>query len=447
MSHPLRADGARLRTVSLMFTAAAMLAACGGGGGGAADPAPTPPPIGSDGGGIVEPPLLRTGDPEAFMFRARAEQTQLATLEADTGGALFTAWNPDGPTRMRGQGLKLLFFGTGSGCDVAARDGQVGNFTGEDAAARIRQMGWSTVPESTLWTPQGGHPARDATLNDRTGDAAAGILGGNVKRLVLRTSSGVGREATPSFFGAFPATGMDGQGTNAFITGTFANFRQAFNADDPQQPWLGGGTARLQSTQQVKRITLPADAPSGTLAQVKQQLMATFVNTDCWATAATRGHPCQAQYVFHTAIARSDDGDFADTARLWFDPAQGSMLIVNGLIPSAGQVAVEREAGLALYGSLGAATRHQAFGDTVFDVTINFEQLKAAIRVGTARRLGVELSALTDAQVAEVWGPTWNRRASWALHTAHAAQEIYNDTGGRTAEIVGTWRTLYVGPL
>jgi hypothetical protein len=447
MSLPHRVDAARLRALSALF-AAAMLSACGGGGGGGADaPVASPPPTGTGGVGIVEAPALRSGDPEAFQFKPRAEQTDVAVLEADTGGALYSAWNPDGPGRVRGQGLKLLFFGTGSGCSSTARDGQVASLTGDPASEKIRQMGWSTPPQARLWTPTGAHADCDPSLQDRTGDAAAAILGDGVRRLVLRTSSGVGRESVPSFFGAFPGTGMDGEGTNAHITGTFANFRQAWPADDPLQPWLGGGTARLQATQQVKRLTLPDDASPGTLAQVKQQLMATFVNADCWETAAERGHPCQVQYVFHTTIARSDGGAFADTARLWFDRAQGSMLIVNGLIPGAGGVAVERETGQALYGSLGAATRHQPFQDTVFDVTVNFEQLKAALRIGTARRLGVDLATLTDAQVAEVWGPTWDRRASWALHTAHAAQEIYNDTDGRTAEIVGSWRNLYVGPL
>jgi hypothetical protein len=178
-------------------------------------------------------------------------------------------------------------------------------------------------------------------------------------------------------------------------------------------------------------------------------MMATFLNNTCARTVS--GQPCQVQYLFNTAIARSGVSDWSQVSwfkngDVWFDPAQGGIPIVDGPIFASGQLTMDSRTRLPLFVSQGSATQHGSFSGRTFDVTISFEQLQNVLRIVAASRLGVELAALTDAQVAMVWGAAWNSREAWTVLSGDVGQEVYNPDSAYKVQIGGGFRSLYVGP-
>ena len=121
-------------------------------------------------------------------------------------------------------------------------------------------------------------------------------------------------------------------------------------------------------------------------------MMATFLNTTCLRNVS--GQPCQVQYLFNTAIARSGVSNWSQVSwfkngDVWFDPAQGGIPIVDGPIYASGQMTTDSKTRLPLFVSQGSATQHAAFSGRTFDVTISFDQLVAemvAADVMLARR-------------------------------------------------------------
>jgi hypothetical protein len=263
----------------------------------------------------------------------------------------------------------------------------------------------------------------------------------------MLTTTGPQSDGKAAFLGPYGAGGQNGAGDNAYIAGTFVNLRQAWWAADPLQPWVGQASARVRSVQSMGAYRIDTDA--GVTVQAKQQMMATFLNQTCIRTMT--GQPCQIQYLFNTAIVRSGVTDWHtvpwfQNGNVWFDPVQGGIPIVSGPIFASGKTTKDGNSSLALYTSIGAQSQHQVFTDKAFDVTISFSQLKNVLRIVTARKLGVDLSAVTEAQIASVWGAAWNDRNNWVLLTADVAQEVYNPTATRTVQIGGGFRSLYVGP-
>ena len=102
------------------------------------------------------------------------------------------------------------------------------------------------------------------------------------------------------------------------------------------------------------------DTVGGVAVQAKQQMMATFLNRDCMNELT--GKPCQIQYLFNTAIARSGVTDWSavswfQNGGVWFDAAQGGIPIVDGPIFASGKTTADAKSKLPLFVSQGSATQ------------------------------------------------------------------------------------------
>ncbi|MBT9596200.1 MAG: hypothetical protein IV094_09480 [Vitreoscilla sp.] len=434
--------------VSILFSALC-LAACGGGGGGA-DTTPT------DGGseqpqdtGQSTGPAPHAG-PDALYFLPRADLAETGALDRLSGGtALFAAWNPSDPNTALKPGMKVMFFGAGRGCS-AGTQGPLTALSDDRLAvlSNLTLMPAAAAKPALRWTPAGDADGCDAEARTRSGASAVYLNADDSNGAVgMLTTSGTQDDGAAPFFGPYGTAGQNGGGANAHITGTFVNFRQAWSAADPLQPWAGTAAARVRSAQSMGAFQL--DAANGSTVQVKQQMMATFLNKACLQTMS--GRPCQVQYLFNTAIARTGVTDWSTVkwfkdGGVWFDPAQGGIPIVDGPIYASGQSTLEEKSRLPLFVSQGSATQHKAFSGRTFDVTISFAQLHNALRITTARSLGLDLSAVGDSQMAQVWGASWNDRDAWVLLSGDVGQEVYNPSGTHKVQIGGGFRSLYVGP-
>lgn len=436
----------RTRLASLLAIAL-LLGACGGGGGG-----DTPP----TGGGGEQPqdsgnstgPTPQDG-PDALYFRPVSALAAAGAIDKVSGGtALFAAWNPNDPQTALKPGMKVMFFGAAQGC-ASGTQGPLAPLSDTRLAkvAGLTALPTAATPGALRWTPAGNTAGCDNQARGRDGASAVFLNADDTSGAVgMLTTSGKQDDGKAPFFGPFGAAGQNGAGANAYITGTFVNFRQAWWAADPLQPWVGSAKARVRSVQSLGTFQLDT---AGAAVQAKQQMMASFLNTTCRRTMT--GQPCQVQYLFNTAIARSGVSDWGTVSwfqhgDVWFDPAQGGIPIVDGPIYASGKATTESQTGLPLFASQGSATQHRAFAGRTFDVTIGFEQLQSVLRIVTARKLSVDVAAVTDEQVAGVWGSAWNDRNAWVLLSGHVGQEVYNPDSGRKVQIGGGFKSLYVGP-
>jgi hypothetical protein len=378
---------------------------------------------------------------------AAVARSLVGALDTLAGGfSLFSAWNARDP-KVLAPGMKVLFFGAANGCQTGVQ-GPLDSFSDSRLSngATLTGMAVDHATAGLRWTPSAntdscssGKSRRGASMAWVNASDSAGGVG-------LLTTSGLQPDGQLSFFGPYTSKGQNGSGDNAYLTGTFINFRQAGEASDPLQPWTGSAVARLRSVQSV--ATLSADQGDNTVIQVKQQMMATFFNYSCYKTM---GKACQVQYLMNTAIARNGVTDWSTQnwfrgAEVWFDAVQGGIPIVSGPIGAAGTATTEKGNGLVVWQSQGAASQHQTFSKTRFDVTISFDQLLNVMRITTARSVGSTPAAVTDAQIAALWGAQWNDRAAWQLLSADVGQEVYNPVSAFRAEIGGGFHSLYVGP-
>ncbi|HJV61818.1 MAG TPA: hypothetical protein VJ743_12795 [Albitalea sp.] len=435
-----------------LLAIALLVSACGGGGGAGAGTDSTPEAGGSgeqaqDNGNSTGP--TPQDGPDALYFRPSAALAAAGALDKVSGGnALFAAWNPKDPNTALKPGMKIMFFGSAQGC-AAGAEGPLTSLADSRlaAVAGLTSMPHAAALPALRWTPAGATAGCGAEAQGRSGASAvflnADDAGGAVGML---TTSGKQDDGNAPFFGPFGAGGQNGAGANAHITGTFVNFRQAWGVADPLQPWTGHAVARVRSVQSMGAVQLDT---AGEAVQAKQQMMATFLNTTCIRTLT--GQPCQLQYLFNTAIARSGVSDWSQVSwfkdgDVWFDPAQGGIPIVDGPIYASGQMTTDSKTRLPLFVSQGSATQHQAFAGRTFDVTISFEQLQNVLRIVTARQLSVDLASVSEAQIASVWGSAWNDRNAWVLLAGHVGQEVYNPSSAYKVQIGGGFKSLFVGP-
>lgn len=436
-------------TLASLLAAALLAAACGGGGGGA----DSNPPTGGgeqpqDTGGSTGP--TPHSGPDALYFRPTASLAAEGAIDKVSGGnGLFAAWNPRDPKTALKPGMKVMFFGAATGCATGTQ-GPLTRLTDQslETLASLTLLPASATPAALRWTPAGDAEGCDAHARTQAGasavylnaDDSAGAVG-------MLTTSGRQDDGSAPFFGPYGTSGQNGSGANAHITGTFVNFRQAWSSADPLHPWVGDALARVRSVQSMGAVQL--DTVGGVAVQAKQQMMATFLNRDCMNELT--GKPCQIQYLFNTAIARSGVTDWSavswfQNGGVWFDAAQGGIPIVDGPIFASGKTTADAKSKLPLFVSQGSATQHQAFSGRTFDVTISFEQLRNVLRITTARMAQTELGSVTDEQIAAAWGSRWNDRNAWVLLSGHVGQEVYNPNGERKVQIGGGFRSLYVGP-
>ena len=169
------------------------------------------------------------------------------------------------------------------------------------------------------------------------------------------------------------------------------------------------------------------------------------------ASGASSARPCQVSYLFNTAIQRAGVDDWTTVSwfqngKVWFDPAQGGTPIIEAPVKAAGVTVADAESGLGLYQSKGNATQYGAFSDFNFDMRISFEQLQNVLRIVAGRKFGTAPAAVTEAQMVELWGTSWNERNGWALLSATAAQEVHNPIATRQSLIGGNFKQIYIGP-
>jgi hypothetical protein len=262
-----------------LLTMAVLVAACGGGGGGSSEP-----PVS---GGVAEQPQDggdSTGPaphdgPEALYFRPAAALAAAGAVDQLSGGAkLFAAWNPNDANSALKPGMKVMFFGSAQGCAPGTQGPLIGLSDSRLAKiAALTSLPYAAAAQSLRWTPAAASAGCDAEAQGRDGasavflnaDDSAGAVG-------MLTTSGKQDDGKAPFFGPFGAGGQNGAGTNAYITGTFVNLRQAWSAADPLQPWTGSAMARVRTVQSLGAVQLDTAGPA---VQAKQQMMATFLNT------------------------------------------------------------------------------------------------------------------------------------------------------------------------
>ena len=432
---------------------AVLAAACGGGGGAGGSGVAVEPVTGGvdeqpQGDGGSTGPAPKEGA-DALYFRPAAALAAAGEIDhVSSGSKLYAAWNPQDASSALKPGMKVMFFGSARGC-AAGTEGPLASLTDSRLAA---VAGLTTLPAAKAvpalrWTPAGDSAGCDAEAHGKSGASAVFVNADDTSGAVgMLTTSGKQDDGSAPFFGPYGAGGQNGSGANAYITGTFVNFRQAWGVADPLQPWIGTAAARVRSVQSVGAFRLDTAGPA---VQAKQQMMASFLNTTCIRTL--KGQPCQVQYLFNTAIARSGVKDWSQVSwfkngDVWFDPAQGGIPIVDGPIHDSGQITLDSKTRLPLFVSQGSATQHAAFSGRTFDVTIGFDQLRNVLRIVAARKLGIELANVGDAQLAQVWGSAWNDRKAWVLLSGHVGQEVYNPSAEHKVQIGGGFRSLYVGP-
>ena len=435
---------------SVLMMAVLAVACGGGGGGGGATEEPVTGGIDEQpqNNGDSSGPALQDG-PDALYFRPAATLAAAGAIDRVSGGSkLFAAWNPQDAATALKPGMKVMFFGSAQGC-ASGTEGPLASLSDGQLA---KVAGLTALPSGASlpalrWTPSGAASGCDAEAQGRSGSSAVFLNPDDASGAVgMLTTSGKQDDGSTPFFGPFGAGGQNGAGTNAHITGTFINFRQAWGAADPLQPWAGTAAARVRSVQTMGAVRLDTAGPA---VQAKQQMMATFLNTTCIRTLS--GQPCQVQYLFNTAIARSGVSDWSQVSwfrngDVWFDPAQGGIPIVDGPLYGSGQMTTDSKSRLPLFVSQGSATQHTAFSGRTFDVTIGFDQLQNVLRIVAARKLGVDLGSVGDAQLAQVWGSAWNDRQAWVLLSGHVGQEVYNPSAEHKVEIGGGFKSLYIGP-
>lgn len=429
-----------------------LLSACGGGGAAASDPAAVAAQTDTKqaAAAAVTPPSLTLGS-DSFYFAPDASLAAAGALNTVAGGkALFAAWDPADPNGALAPGMKVMFFGAAANC-ASGTQGPLNSVPDAQLSSVAALTGFSAAAAASdlRWTPSGNAAGCSAAAQAQSGASSVFVNAASGSGAVgMLTTSGLQSDGSEPFLGPYGTQGVDGQGTNAGITGTFVNFRQNWTASTPIHPWAGTAAARLVSTQNVGDVAVSTVA--GETTQAKQQMMATFLNTRCMSELKAQGAACQIQYLLNTAIVRSGVSDWSQVA--WFqngglsyDPAQGSIPVIDGPIKASGTDTLDQASGLSLFTSQGMATQHASFSGDTFDVTISFTQLQNVLRMTTALADKTTPAAVTDAQIAALWGSGWSDRSSWVLLSSDVGQEVYNPAAARNVQIAGGFSSLFAG--
>lgn len=436
---------------ALQALAVAAMAACGGGGGGSTST--TTPETPQANTPTIE--ALPSGT-RAFHVKVDASWADPSVIETQAGGTTQIGWNMADIQRTMTPGMKLAFFGRTPSCGAEFSDGPVvnGDATEFETVRSRTGVAVDALTDARRWTPTAPATGCDSQAG-RTGPQwmylnpsdSAGGLG-------VYTATGPDAQGNQPFMMPTGHAGSDGNGYNANGIANFVAFRHAWYASDAVRPWRdsSGNTveARFLSRQSVGAMEVGA-ASSGVVSQVKQQVMFTVINTTCIRTNST-GAPCHVQYLFNTAAARAGVTDWeswspSTSAHIWFDADQGSLPIIDGMVPAAGKGAAEGTYGQTLYRSAGYTSQHTTFGTLTFDIRVSFDELLVAVRLLTAQRLGITLSAVTDAQVAQLWGADWANTDKWTLISTTFGQEAHNsEFETRRSWIGGGMSELYAGP-
>lgn len=372
---------------------------------------------------------------------------------ASPAGVPYAAWNPKGGDRLFSPGIKILFFGKAQGC--AAQAGPVAG-RGVFGAANVPRLTGLRLAEreakdaaASFHTPSAEVAHCQPAQRNKKGDSFVYLnpkaAGGTI---ALYTATGPEKDGAASFFEPFGQEGQTGSGANTHIEGTFVIHRVDPARADQLHPWAEGGMLEITSVQGVGQAKAGdgAGAKPGDVIQVKQQMDVTLINPACRRTTK---ESCQIQYLFNLAVFRAGVADWktvpwARGANVFPDPAQGGMTIVDAFLGDPGSTGTDRKFGLPLYDSRALPTQHQPFNDGKFQVRIAAAQLLNGLRIAAANRLGKTAPAVSDGEMATLFGPRWDKTADWALLSATVGQEVHNPVPGVKAAIGGSLRSLSV---
>ena len=398
------------------------------------------------------PILLFVGIGMCFFYQAKAQneyyigpdnlKTQLIDKVPE---AYWLPYNKFAPAN------KMSFWGDGQNCKTFYQGGRneptrvVSNITSPNKSS---QTGVGFGADSTLrryWTPSGNTPDCASSSNGLVGPSYQYVdadpkIGG----LGLFTKTG-----PHNFFNPYSGNGQNGSGANKYISGNVFSARFNWNnAAVAIQPWISTTDSfRIRSIQSVAYNKITQD-----LQQGKQQITVTFINTYCFNVQKIGA--CQMNFLFNAALYRHDQnyfntpkGQWWKNVRVWADPAQMGMTIIDGPIPQVGQTAVEKSSGLAIFRSMASPTQFDNFANLLFDVRISFQNLKNAARLSTALKLTKAVSQVTSADVATQFGANWADPDSWSVVSLNFAQEVYNPYfTAQEATIGGSLQSMQAGP-
>ncbi len=447
----------RQTPVAASIVLALLLSACGGGGGGgdggAADASTdSPPPVDPPGSGseLGQPPVANA---DGFLFQVGSSVASDEALDTVAGGRkLAQNWNPVGG-QMLTPGMKVSFFGRAESCAADLSDGPVAAASVAPDPATLSKMALS-VPQSAYvrdWQPSGRNEQCAATARDSVGPSHVVLSAAARGGVGLYTTAAPSINGVQPFFGTYDASGQNGKGANAYNTSSFVTFRMDWR-ESPRRPWAhSGSVARIFTRQSIGSTTVSAPAGADQPVQAKQFLSVAFINNACAALGINSSRPCAVKYLFPLTIAQAGVSDWSkvgwfNRARVWFDPVQGNMPIVEGAPPESGKTLSDPDSGLPIFSSAGSSAQHGAFYDQAFDMRVSFAQLTNVLRIVTARQRGVGPSAVTDEQLKATWGTHWIDPTQWSLVTVAVGQEVHNPYPDGEASIGGAFSSVYVGP-
>jgi hypothetical protein len=445
----------RRAPVAVSIAIALLVSACGGGGGEADEPVSTePPPVGTDGSGSgPQTGQAPVANANGFLFQAGPSVASDQALDTLAGGRkLWQSWNP-GREQMLTPGMKVSFFGRADDCAADLSDGPVAAAKVAPDAATLSKMALA-VPQSSYvrdWQPSGRNELCSASARDAVGPSHVVLSAHSRGAVGLYTTAAATTGGEQPFFGPYDAGGQNGKGANAYNTSSFVTFRMDWKAT-PRRPWAhAGNVARIYSRQSIGLTTVKAPAGAELPVQAKQFLSVAFINNACAAQGITAGRPCAVKYLFPLTIAQAGISDWSkvgwfNRARVWFDPVQGNMPIVEGSPPPSGKTLSDPDSGLPIFSSAGEAAQHAQFYDLPFDMRISFAQLTNVLRIVTGRQGGVSPAGVTNEQLKGTWGSQWADPAQWSLVTVAVGQEVHNPYSHGESSIGGAFSSLYVGP-
>ncbi len=377
--------------------------------------------------------------------------------------ALYSAWNPTGTKELLSPGVKAFFFGSAASCDAQVDTGPVSHNAHYTAQVIVQDTGIAPRPgiETDILTPT--PDAKHCPLNDesrRDGSFVVLDTGDEGGAVGLFTTVGPDQNGKAPLVGNFNSKGQSGSGANVGISGTFVTWRLDWSRPDFTPLWSktagkadpAGTVAEMETIQTLASAALGrvSDAPNAPVKQVKQQLTVTLINPACRRALEKQGRQCQIQYLFNLGIVRSGVTDWSkvdwfQTARLWIDPAQGNMPVVDGPVGVKGQVMLSARREYPLYTSAGASSQHGPFTNETFRIRLGFDQFQNALRIATAHQSNRKPKTVSPDDMAQYFGPMWNDPSSWTLLSVEVGQEIYNADPDSEAHIGGSFRDITMG--
>lgn len=377
----------------------------------------------------------------------------------------YSAWNPTGGKELFSPGVKAVFFGSASSCDGKVGTGPVSGKAQYTADVIFQDTGIRPRPaiDIDLLTPA--PDPNHCPLNDNTrrdGSFVVRDIGDLDGAVGLYTTVGPDQNGKVPLVGNFGAKGQAGSGSNTGIAGTFVVWRQDWSRPDFAPIWqtitgkdgTAGAVAEFETVQTLASVALGrvSDAPNAPVKQVKQQLTVTLINPACRRALEKQGRQCQMQYLFNVGIVRSGVADWTkvdwfQTARLWIDPAQGNMPVVDGPVGVNGQIMQNATREYAMYTSAGESSQHGPFKDKSFRIRLGFDQFQNALRIATADQAKKTPKTVTPQDIAQYFGSQWNDPTSWTLLSVEVGQEIFNGNPDSEAHIGGSFRDITIGPL